>query len=437
MKFTIRWTFTNILLVLLCSVAALAQKPTVDDISVDLNDPRVLIVHFAPPVPSPGDIIDKNAWNILAVTAVGTRRFTVVGVDVSHLNNQEATRAGLNVPGDVDGTARLQLTDELAAFNELDVVLVGSNWVLIVPPDVVTPPASPPSRHPVQGATDKSDSDIYFNGSYKTTVNGDSTWNLDTFAGYMYALQKERTFYGKIGFYGQATTDKEASADPDSFLAYLVFQRVLGRGGWWWFFQSPYMNLRLAGTEFDRQGKQLNLISSPVLTFPFRLSGKFSGPLEPGLTFPHMTLQLGTEFVKVEKSETLSPQKNWYTRGLLGATFAAGYAPEKTYMYSIQLTSAYQVRIPSSGEIYFDDRLAPIDPATGKKGSAPALLGTQARHYLDTKFTYNLVKWAGITFEHSYGSQPPLFSRTDHSFSLGFTFSLKQTSYGRYSILKP
>lgn len=437
MKFGLFALSFVLLLLFWCPLAEAMQKPSVDDISVDLNDPRVLIIHFAPPVPSPSDIIDKNAWSVVAVTNASTKRFTVVGVDVSHLNNDEAKKAGLNVPADVDSTARLQLTEELPAFDELDVILVGSQWVLVVPPDTVTPPTSPPNRHPVQGATDKSDSDIYFNGSYTATINGEPTWNLDTFAGYMYPIQKGRAFYGKIGFYGQATTNKEASADPDSFLSYLVFQRVIGRGGWWWLFQSPYLNMRLLGTEFDRQGKQLNLITSPVVTIPFRLSGKFSGPLEPGLTFPNLTLQVGTEFVKVEKSEIIGPEKNWYTRGLLGATFSSGYAPEKTYLYSIQLTSAYQVRLPSAGEIYFDDRLAPIDPSTGKKGTTPALLGTQARHNLDTKFTYNVVKWAGITFEYSYGSLPPIFSRTDHTFSVGVTFSLKQTSYGRYSILKP
>lgn len=65
------------------------------------------------------------------------------------------------------------------------------------------------------------------------------------------------------------------------------------------------------------------------------------------------------------------------------------------------------------------------------------MLGTQARHSLDTKLTYNVAKWAGITFEHTYGSLPPLFKKTGNTFEFGLVLTLKQTSYGRYSILKP
>ena len=176
-------------------------------------------------------------------------------------------------------------------------------------------------------------------------------------------------------------------------------------------------------------------MTSPVLTLPFRLSRKLSGPVEPGLTFPHMTLQAGTEFVNVWESALAV--KAWHTRGLLGATFAAGFAPETTYFNSFQVTASYQVRIPSSAEIFYDSRFAPVDPKSGKKGATPPLLGTQARHSIDTKLTYSFVKWAGISFEHTYGSLPPAFSFSGDSFAVGLTFTLKQTSYGRYSILKP
>jgi hypothetical protein len=202
-------------------------------------------------------------------------------------------------------------------------------------------------------------------------------------------------------------------------------------------FEAPLLNYRVAGTEFDRDGKQLNFINSPVLTLPLRFLVHPQNPVSPSVTTPSMTLQLGTEFVKVEKSRVLAPEKNWYTRGLLGATFSAGYAPEKPFFDSITFTSAYQVRIPTAGEIYFDKRNAPVDPKTGKRGTTPALLGTQARHNVDSKISYNFTKYLGISFEHTYGSLPPIFTRNEHSFALGFTFTLKQTSYGRYSILKP
>jgi len=65
------------------------------------------------------------------------------------------------------------------------------------------------------------------------------------------------------------------------------------------------------------------------------------------------------------------------------------------------------------------------------------MLGTQPRHYVDTKLTYNFVQWLGLTVEHTYGSLPPSFVKTNHTVSIGFTFTLAETSNGRNSILKP
>jgi hypothetical protein len=95
--------------------------------------------------------------------------------------------------------------------------------------------------------------------------------------------------------------------------------------------------------------------------------------------------------------------------------------------------------LPSAPEIFYDDKFAPLDPSTGKKNAkkTPAMLGTQPRHDFDTKLTYNYAPWGGITFEHTYGSLPPSFVKTDHSFAFGLSFTLQQSSYGRYSILKP
>jgi hypothetical protein len=243
---------------------------------------------------------------------------------------------------------------------------------------------------------------------------------------------------GEFGFYGQARTKKSNNADPNSFLDYLVWSRNIPFwNGYMGPFETPLINYRVAGTEFDRDGKQLNFINSPLVTLPLRFLGRISDPIAPSITVPSMTLQAGTEFVKVEKSRVLAPGKNWYTRGLLGATFSAGYAPEQRFFDSLTFSSAYQVRIPSTGEIYFDKRNAPIDPVTKKVGATPALLGTQARHNVDSKISYNFTKYLGITFEHTYGSLPPIFTRNDHTFALGLTLTLKQTSYGRYSILRP
>jgi hypothetical protein len=65
------------------------------------------------------------------------------------------------------------------------------------------------------------------------------------------------------------------------------------------------------------------------------------------------------------------------------------------------------------------------------------MAGTQPRHYLDTTITYKLFSWVGVSFEHSYGSLPPAFNITDHTYKIGLSLTLKQSNAGRYTIMRP
>src|SRR6267142_1161337 len=395
---------------------------------VDPGDRRLIGILFDTPFPKPSEVNQGRYWTVYSNSPGGVRRHAIIGVDASALDPKSK---------DLEKKIILQLGTEIPK----DATVVD---IMFTPVLLRLPPLTTPAQlgtvggggSPLTGATSKSDSDIYFNGSYTAVKDGDAIYDIDAFAGYMHAIQSQSNYYGKIGFYGEIRTKKSTRADPDSFLTYVVYQRVIGNSTKWLGpFQSPYLNYRFTGWEFDRSGNQLNFIDSPVVTFPVRLSGKPLGPIEPGFTFPHMTLQMGTEFVDVRES-VLAP-RGWHTRGLLGATFVTGYAPEKNFFDSIQLTSSWRVRLPSAPEIFYDDKIATIDPVTGKKGDPPPMLGTQPRHSLDITLSYNFTKWGGLTFEHTYGSTPPLFNKTNHSFAFGLTFTLKQSSYGRYSILRP
>lgn len=413
----------SLVLTIVASAIASAAPPKIVSVSVPNGERQSVYITFDP-IPAEAQVKPRGRWVLYSTAPVGSRRLRVLSVDLTTLSTEKTIKLEIDPPVTLDATA-------------LDVSYYGPDGTVHVPADAVSLGADQPG-HPVTGAK-KDDADIYIKGSYTAVVDGDPVYDIDAFAGYMKAFQSrsKKIYFGRLGAYGQVRTKQASKADPNSFLTYLVYQRYIGGGtGWFGPFSLPYFNYRFAGWEFDRDGKQLNFINSPVITVPMRLSGKLAGELQPGLTFPNMTFQLGTEFVNV-RSSPIDPVKNWHTRGLLGATFSTGYAPEKPGFDSIQLTSAYQVRIPSAPEIFYDDRFAPIEPATGKKGDAPPMLGTQARHSLDTKLTYNVAKWAGITFEHTYGSLPPLFKKTGNTFEFGLVLTLRQTSYGRYSILKP
>jgi hypothetical protein len=413
-------------------------KPKIERIKAKKGS-SIISIHFDNPLPSAAEVANTNFWVVVGESKNGVHRYTVVSVEPC-LSPADVKSPDCNA---VDGYVRLHLTENVLADNtKIDLTLINNTAIVNVPAFQLSKDQS----GPLGIGKSKTDSDVYFSGSYTAVVNGDPVWDVDAFAGYMHSLGSGR--FGQFGFYGQARTKKSDNADPNSFLDYLVWSRRISLGtklsngirvsrGFLGPFEAPIFNYRVAGTEFDRDGKQLNFINSPVLTLPLRFLIHPENPVSPSVTTPTMTLQLGTEFVKVEKSRVLAPEKNWYTRGLLGATFSAGYAPEKPAFDSITFSSAYQVRLPTAGEIYFDKRNAPIDPKTGKRGTTPALLGTQARHNVDSKISYNFTKYLGISFEHTYGSLPPIFTRNEHSFALGFTLTLKQTSYGRYSILRP
>lgn len=412
---------------------ALGQTTPKLDCSVDDNDLRQIIIE-------PGNVDQSmlnsaSAWTLYShsVSSKTITRLIITDTDIvietKGLKSPNPTVRlilAADLPLDIDSISGIVATDK-------NVIQVTCAVKLVVADD-----KSKKSAPQFKAATGKTDSDIYLNGSYTATTGGTPTYSIDSFAGYMHAIGPKNDFWGKVGFYGQATTKAgSTSPSPNSYLTYAVFQRVLAKqGGWLGPFQTPYLSYRVAGGEFNQQGNNTNFIDSPIVTFPFRLTSGSLGAIRPGLTIPHMTVFAGTEFVRTLSSAL--PTATWLTRGVLGSTFSAGYAPEKSsYLSSLLFTAAYQVRIPSSPEVYYNDRYAPIVPATGKKGTTPPRLGTQARSYVDSKITYNFTKWTGFTCEYTYGSLPPAFILNHSTFTLGLTFTVQQTSYGRYSILKP
>ena len=409
-----------------------AASPKISNAAVDPNNRSHIIIDFDNPAPDGAAVQDPGYWIIYETTDKASERLYVKSVDVNGLSEPEV-HVDLFVQRNIATKPPLKAL-RITLVNPIDVVQIDP-----LTSDSQLGAGTGSADSGFSAAKSKTDSDVYFNGSYTAVKANDPVYDIDAFAGYMHAIQKGEREYGKIGLYGQVRTKTSPTADPNSFLTYLVYQKVIG-DTWWGagHFQAPILNYRFFGAEFDRNAKELNFITSPVVTIPFRpvappdqLSGKVTA-------WPQINFELGVEGVDVRKS-VIAPVHESHVRGLLGATFAVGYGPKKPGFDSWQLTSGWQLRLPSAPEIFYDDKFAPIDPLTGKKipKLTPAMLGTQPRHYFDTKLTYNYALWGGITFEHAYGSLPPSYVKTDQSFTFGLSFTLQQSSYGRYSILRP
>ena len=381
-------------------------KITAEGISVVKGERRLINVLFDAPLPTPADVLSASSWNVTTLVEPATiGRPSVVGVGI--VTCETRAPSGASGPptllSECPGSAGiveigLQLTSDVPEkVKSLVLTYAGPGGVLtfVVSDKAQLGTDAPATRFPIAPAKSK-DADIYFKGAITKGNDADPTFDLDTYAGYMQPVTVDGAYVGRFGLYGEAKTKESARIDPNTLTAYLVYQRVLSSGGFVLGpVQTPIFNLKFAGWEFDRKGDQRNFLISPVFTVPIRLSPSFLGPIEPGLTVPRLTIQFGAELVKALESP-LAPVGEWHTRGLVGTTFAYGYAPEKSYFHSIEAKASYVVRMLGAAEVFKDPRNAPIDPATGKKGDPVFELGSQPRHRAEASITYQPVSWVGL-----------------------------------------
>lgn len=411
----------------------------IQNTGIAANPEPSIIVTFGSARPAESDVLMKGNWAVSSQGRGSNRPLHITGVLAPDFG--------------IDGSVYLQVDADYSFFCDgtipeeqaqktLQIVFQTTKEYVAFGPSTIKC-RSEQARSRVSSSTKRDNSDIYISGSYTGVENGVPQWNLDTFGGYLKQFPKG----GSIGVYGEAKTNSSTTADLDSFLTYAVYEHTLldkqvqerviaGKDGFWGPFQAPFFAYRIVGGEFDRKATQLNLIQSPALVVPFRLAtGTIMRRIPAKLQWPAMTATFGVEMVNARIS-ALPAEHDWFTRGLIGATLAGGYTPSNPKFNSIAVTSNWQLRLPSAPEIFYDSRFAPRK-ADGTKGITPPMLGTQPRHFLDTTLTYKLFDWIGVTFEHSYGSLPPAFNKTDHTFKLGLSLTVKQSNAGRYSILRP
>ena len=412
----------------LAGVARAQDTPVIMDAGVNAENHARIHVLLQEPAPKAGSLPDKSGWLVYEKTQEKKgeppvlHKLDVESVDTSELSASDLLYLNLKEP----------VSDKVTW---MELTVSGSNYLLHQA--VSFPAKSGEKPAPFAASSSRGDSDVYFNGSLAAASGQSPIYNIDAFAGFMEGMQKGKKYYGELGMYGQVRTIQSDAVNPNSLEVYGVYQRLLTHSAHWYGpFQVPYLSYRFAGWEFDTGGKDVNFVTSPVVTVPFRLSGK-QGVLKSGFSAPHVVLHLGAEFVDPEKS-ALAAKGGWHARGLLGAGFSTAYKPDegKKFFDSATLNAAYQVRLLSAAEVYYDPKFARVDPSTGNV-VVPPLSGSQARHYVDTTLCYNFAKWVGVSFEYTYGSLPPAFNLTPSTYNVGLTFTLKQASSGRYAILRP
>jgi hypothetical protein len=411
------------------SRAALAAVPVMVQGSVEPNDRRILYITFDAPLPAPADVLHAAFWDVVITAEDGASRTTADGVAIKTCSTQVALHGFFTrcPSGESIVEIALQLVRPVPdPVQRVDVIYVGPSGTATIPMSDRFELALGRTADTPVAAANTDEADIYFDGKYTRVVDEGAAFDIDAYAGYMRALAPASPrYWGRAGVYGQLRAKDSRNADPDSLLLYGVYQRVLGNGQFYGPLQSPILNVRAPGVEIERSGDQRNFVASPVVTVPVRLSRGPLGPIQPGFIYPHMTVFAGAEIVKPLATEAESAS-GWRSRALVGATVTSGIAPEQPWFQSMTLRAAYQLRLLSSPELFMDPR-----------GSGVFELGGQARHRTEISLTYSPVKWTGLSFDYEYGGVPPVFVIAGHTFTAGITFTLKQTSYGRLTILTP
>jgi hypothetical protein len=243
-------------------------------------------------------------------------------------------------------------------------------------------------------------------------------YSIDTSVGVLFPLDADaEADYGSLGFLGAVKTDKRKTADPDSYRVFGVYQRGLVHKAYWPL-QGVLFTWLIGGAEFERQAKNTNFISSPLLDFPIRLRGKIHTKTGP---VPVLIPEIGMEFGNNFGNAVNSGGQGLIARGVLGGNLSVTFNPKLKLFQGIHLTSNYKLRLPARAEVFTNTTTDP----SGKTVDVP-FLSTKPRHYIKNELGFTLWDPISFTITHEYGSIPPAFRLVDHKVSIGFTLALQQ-----------
>lgn len=345
-----------------------------------------------------GDYADKTKYRVVALSSWlpggEWKWIDVANVKINADNTVDITPTN---PAEVKGASQLML-------------LVGSD------PGVFRTKYEEPQPG-VKKAT-KDASDVYINLSYSPSINGPPQYSIDTSIGMLFPVDAgAKADYGSLGFLAAVKTDKRKTADPDSYRFFGVYQRVLTHRAYWPV-QGALFTWLLGGAEFERQAKNTNFISSPLLDFPIRLRGQINSKKA---VVPVLIPEIGMEFGNNFGNAVNSAGQGAIARGVLGGNLSVTFNPKFKLFQGIHLTSNYKLRLPAKAEVFTNT----TTDASGKTVDVP-FLSTKPRHYVKNELGFTLWDPISFTITHEYGVIPPAFRLVDHKVSIGFTLALQQ-----------
>lgn len=342
---------------------------------------------------TPPEALQKTSWLILLGGA--SQRVSVVDV----------------VSGDSSVELMFSIDEKslLAKTNNIIVVYQSKQTYVI---DQKQDTASKPI---FSAAKDKKTAEVYMKLGYSPAIGSPQQYTIDTAFALLLPLSSTHN-YGHLGGLATVNTDNRKTVDPDSFRAFLAYQRALAAPA-----ESASRGVLftwlVGGGEFEKKADNMNFISSPMLEFPLRLFPRnYRNSKQPIASLdPLIGAEVGYNFRNAVTPDGLGG----LFRGLAGATFMFHFNPKFPGFQGVQLSSIYRMRLPARAEVFTNTTTNP----QGKVVDAPSL-SIKPRHYVKTELSFGLAKSLAFSIAHEHGELPPAFRAIDNKVTIGLTYSL-------------
>jgi hypothetical protein len=323
-------------------------------------------------------------------------------------DDQTLTTVLLDLPGPLDVNHVYRLTNPFLTFfgcstdpdeKPQALVRVKKN------PPTGTPVITQKNYHVWTKANSRDDSDVYINGSIEGASGGKPTFASDIKLEKPFGINKGHVTDFRPYFHLKASSAENGNADSMKFGGKVNVNFDTSDDG----LLRYVLWTPAAGFESDRRFRNVNLVTSQVLTFGVpgnKHTFKWRARLLP---------LIGYELGRNLKSPVDLGQNKVISRALVGATLYFNFDRTEDSAFAFEID--YVRRFLLAREVSFTE--------DDDKKLIPVSVGKGPRDYLKATAEYDFSKFTGVTLSYEYGRLPPNFELVNHKYSLGLVFKFK------------
>jgi len=405
-------------------------KPT---LHVVLDFRRTFIsVTFSGGKPDAKKALDPAEWRVVAIPRDPAASAALLALTPEFIKNSDGTINQTQVRLSPPSGQLIPDTFDLiiVQFNPRGIALTAM-WKSDVESgsvDTSSPPAVKQNPNSIVAASSKQNAAFYFSGLYSPSIGSPPQYSIDAFVNPQFQLSSTNPCNPELGLNAQIKTNQRPTVDPDSYIVAPTFSMFIHGCGapsaTLFFGQAVLLSWNIFGPEFEAKGKDLNLVSAPMLTDFFRiwpLWSKGTSTKEPFTLYlsPTIGLELGTNI----KNGSQPSGSGTIFRGVAGVDLSARFLPPKSFIFTkVLLSASYRARMPAFSEISTNTITLPGN----SKPQDVFSLSSATRNHIQSELDFMFTDAWGITLKHEYGRIPPAFRLVNNTASIGLVLMFSQ-----------